>query len=227
VWGVDDGGVRERDLYGGIFLLAVGVSVVVLVGWGTGLANELAGVGSFILTAVAAVPAIAAWRRDTESKRRNGSRTGNAGAVDVDALVNLGRMAKNQGRLDEAEQWFRKAADTGHTGAMVDLGLLLQMRGDLADAEEWFRKAADAGDDWGMQCLGGLLRNRGDIDDAEKWYRKSAGDGHTGAMVDLGLLLRDHRDDLDGAEEWLRKGADAGNGWGMHNLGRLLRDRED
>ncbi|CAM3464577.1 protein kinase domain-containing protein [Stackebrandtia soli] len=158
------------------------------------------------------------WRGDKSQQQSD-----KAEAIDIDTMVNLGSMAQKQGDLDEAEKWFRKAAEAGHTGAMVDLGLLVWER-DIDSAEGWFRKAADAGEKWAMFNLGILLRDRGDLDDAEEWYRKAADAGHTGAMHNLGLLLRD-RGDLDDAEEWLRRASDAGNTGAMQSLGRLLRDR--
>jgi TPR repeat protein len=44
--------------------------------------------------------------------------------------------------LNEAEQWFRKAASAGHHTAQFNLGLLLAGRGDVAEAEDWLQKAA-------------------------------------------------------------------------------------
>jgi len=49
-----------------------------------------------------------------------------------------------QGEPDQAEQWYRKAADAGNTNAMVNLGLLLRKRGQADLAEQWWRRAADA-----------------------------------------------------------------------------------
>lgn len=47
-------------------------------------------------------------------------------------------------RLEDAERWYRRAADGGDTGAMYNLGLLLRTSGRLDDAERWYRRAADA-----------------------------------------------------------------------------------
>jgi tetratricopeptide (TPR) repeat protein len=49
-----------------------------------------------------------------------------------------------QGRQDQAEQWYRKAADAGDADAMVNLGALLAERGEEDQAGQWYRKAADA-----------------------------------------------------------------------------------
>jgi tetratricopeptide (TPR) repeat protein len=49
-----------------------------------------------------------------------------------------------QGKQDQAEQWYRKAADAGDADAMVNLGALLAERGEEDQADQWYRKAADA-----------------------------------------------------------------------------------
>jgi tetratricopeptide (TPR) repeat protein len=54
-------------------------------------------------------------------------------------------LPKDQGKEDQAEQWYRRAADAGDTGAMVNLGVLLKDQGKGDEAEQWFRRAADAG----------------------------------------------------------------------------------
>jgi TPR repeat protein len=56
------------------------------------------------------------------------------------------RQAPSTAPLQEAEQWFRSAADAGSPRAQFDLGFLLAERGEVAEAEQWLRKAAAAGD---------------------------------------------------------------------------------
>jgi TPR repeat protein len=56
------------------------------------------------------------------------------------------RQAPSTAPLQEAEQWFRRAADAGSLRAQFDLGSLLAERGEVAEAEQWLRKAAEAGD---------------------------------------------------------------------------------
>jgi TPR repeat protein len=60
-------------------------------------------------------------------------------------MINLGFLLDERGDKTEAEQWYRKAADTGDTRAMTYLGFLLDERGDKTEAEQWYRKAADTG----------------------------------------------------------------------------------
>jgi hypothetical protein len=64
-------------------------------------------------------------------------------------MYNLGLLLQQRGGagdLAEAEDWYRRAADAGITGAMYDLGVLLERRGgdgDLAQAEQWWTRAAE------------------------------------------------------------------------------------
>ena len=61
----------------------------------------------------------------------------------------LGIIAQDRGRLDEAEDWYRKALaikeELGNRPGMAStyhrLGMTAQDRGRLDEAEDWFRKA--------------------------------------------------------------------------------------
>ncbi|GAA4922929.1 tetratricopeptide repeat protein [Stackebrandtia albiflava] len=149
--------MRERDLYGVMVLAVVGVSAFCVVGWGTRLANELAGVGAFVLAAITAAPVVAKWwggskpfassrgkpgiesDEEREKRYRRGIEAGDAWAMYL-----LGILRKQQGNLDEAERWIRKAADAGLVNAMLNLSVMAERRGDTAQAREWMRKAADS-----------------------------------------------------------------------------------
>jgi signal transduction histidine kinase len=56
------------------------------------------------------------------------------------------RQAPSTAPIQEAEQWFRRAAVAGSPRAQLNLGVLLAERGEIAEAEQWLRKAAAAGD---------------------------------------------------------------------------------
>ena len=84
-----------------------------------------------------------------------------SGPGHLDAMSNLGVLLDGQGKPDEAEEWWRKAADAGHLGAMSNLGALLAEQGKPEQAEEWWRKAADAEDTDAMSNLGGPARRPG------------------------------------------------------------------
>ena len=48
-----------------------------------------------------------------------------------------------QGKMDETEKWFLKAAEIGDTDAMNNLGLLYQNNGKLEEAEKYYLQAVE------------------------------------------------------------------------------------
>ena len=60
----------------------------------------------------------------------------------TDAMFNLG-VVLSERDLDQARQWYRRAAEAGNSDAMNNLGLLLE-HGDPAQARQWYRQAAQA-----------------------------------------------------------------------------------
>ena len=89
-----------------------------------------------------------------------------AEAGDGEAMTHLGVLLQRRGRSEEAEAWYRRAANAGHAEAggrevMTHLGVLLQRRGRLEEAEAWYRRAAKARDREAMTHLGVLLQRRG------------------------------------------------------------------
>ena len=149
-----------------------------------------------------------------------------AEAGDGEAMSHLGVLLQRRGRLEEAEAWYRRAANASHAEAggrevMTHLGVLLQRRGRLEEAEAWYRRAAKARDREAMTHLGVLLQRRGRPEEAEAWYRRAASAGHGEAMHRLGVLLQQWGR-LEEAETWYRRMAQAGDGRAMHDLGVLL-----
>ena len=101
----------------------------------------------------------------------------------------LGITAQDRGRLDEAEDWYRKALtineELGNRPGMAStyhqLGITAQDRGRLDEADDWYRKSLaineELGDRPGMAStyhqLGITAQDRGRLDEADDWYRKS------------------------------------------------------
>ncbi|MFE9012900.1 CHAT domain-containing tetratricopeptide repeat protein [Streptomyces cyaneofuscatus] len=140
----------------------------------------------------------------------------------------LGMVAQDRGRLDEAGDWCRKslaiheglrdgpgmAANYHHLGTMAEEG----WRWD--EAEEWHRKSLaikeGLGDGPGMAAsylqLGTVAKGRQRLDEAEDWYRKSLaiheglrdGRGMATSYHQLGMVAH-NRERLDDAEKWYRK----------------------
>jgi tetratricopeptide (TPR) repeat protein len=140
----------------------------------------------------------------------------------------LGMTAQDRGRLDEAEDWYRKSLtieeELGDRHGMAsthhELGNTAFAYGRLDEAEDWYRKSLtieeELGDRPNMAVtygqLGTTAKNRGRLDEAEDWYRKSLtifeelGDRPHMAVTyhQLGITAQD-RGWLDEAEDWYRK----------------------
>ncbi len=58
-----------------------------------------------------------------------------------------------RGQTEEAERWFRQAAEAGDRGAQSNLGVLLAAGGQTEEAERWLRRAADGGDPTAAEAL--------------------------------------------------------------------------
>jgi hypothetical protein len=127
---------------------------------------------------------------------------------------------------DEAEFWYRRAAEGGDVAAMVELGSVLRRRKEYDEAGRWYHQAADRGSIGALSNLGMLHHERGELDDAERWYRKAIDAGVRPALANLGALYQD-RKQLDEAESWYRQAADAGFAGGMERLAALLERRGD
>jgi uncharacterized protein len=55
-------------------------------------------------------------------------------------MFNLGVLLRKQGRVGEAEQWYRMAADAGDARAISNLGVLLKEQGRMDEAEQLRRQ---------------------------------------------------------------------------------------
>jgi tetratricopeptide (TPR) repeat protein len=140
----------------------------------------------------------------------------------------LGITAQTRGRLDEADDWYRKSLAikeelgnrTGMAGSYYQLGWTAQDRGRLDEAEDWYRKslaiAEELGDRVGVariyHQLGWTAHDRGRLDEADDWYRKSLaikeelGNRRTIAITYHALGgTAQRRGRLDEAEDWYRK----------------------
>jgi TPR repeat protein/DNA-binding XRE family transcriptional regulator len=139
------------------------------------------------------------------------------------AMFKLGRLLKKSGRTDEAEQWFRRAADYDHPGALFNLGRLFHESGQLDKAEAWFRRAAEAGHPDAMLSLWELVRASGRTEEAERWLRCAADTGHPNALFKFALLVQESGR-TEEAQHWLRLAADAGNRDALFRLGKMVQE---
>ncbi|WP_236791379.1 tetratricopeptide repeat protein [Amycolatopsis sp. GM8] len=145
-------------------------------------------------------------RPDVDALRRLAAEIG-----DGETALDLARNLWNQGDLDAAESWFRRAA-TGENGKVAEFGLavLLEQRGRAGDAEDWYRLSATHGLPEAMLNLGAALQERGEFDEAENWYYRALRAGHLQAEVNLGALHW-RRGNLDEGRAWYQRAADRGD----------------
>jgi len=115
------------------------------------------------------------------------------------ADYNLGVMALDAGRPQDAARWMQRAAERGFVTAMLGLGRLhdtgrLDARGrpDPAQALRWFLPAAEAGSVDAMVEVGtAYYLGRGAAQDraaAAHWYREAAKGGDIGAQYLIGAM---------------------------------------
>ncbi|MER6021899.1 tetratricopeptide repeat protein [Streptomyces anulatus] len=143
-------------------------------------------------------------------------------ATDTNDVATLGFHAHHVSPVI-AEDFYRQAADVGHTGAMINLAALLTRAGHTDEAEQFLRRAASTGHTDAMNNLGLLLDSVGRADEAKWFLRLAVGLGNVEAMNNLGVrLARTGR--VDEAEVLFRRAADAGHSGAMNCLGILLHE---
>ncbi|MEU8530065.1 MULTISPECIES: CHAT domain-containing tetratricopeptide repeat protein [Streptomyces] len=140
----------------------------------------------------------------------------------------LGVIAHQRGKLDEAEDWYRQSlaideelgSRSGAAGVYHQLGIVAQERGQLDEAEDWYRRSLTINEELGNRTnvatsyhqLGTVTHARGQLEEAENWYHqalgicKELGDrlGTARAYHQLGISAQE-RGQLDEAEDWYRQ----------------------
>ncbi|WP_258017896.1 hypothetical protein [Streptomyces noursei] len=146
-------------------------------------------------------------------------------------------LAESLGEGEEAERWFRRAAEAREPRSAGRLGRLLAGRGESRAAEPFLETAAEAGDAEAATLLGKLLRARarhwlavgeqggspeaahllgdllfgsGDKDGASASYRKAIAAGYAQVAASYAALLLWWRQGGE-AEIWIRRAVDAGD----------------
>ena len=135
-----------------------------------------------------------AWERLTKLKQQSGKYDANPD--DAAAMNKIAKYyEKGWGGLKQDEtaalEWYRKAADIGHTDAMNKIAEYYEqgkggLKADEAAALEWYHKLADEGYTVAMNKIAEYYRQgRGGLKEdtaaALEWYRKSADEGNAAA----------------------------------------------
>ena len=119
---------------------------------------------------------------------------------------------------EQAELWFRRAADAGYDFAQYALGKLLQSRQQIDEAVSWYEKAAAQGNSWAAYRLGKLYLEGKDIpkdvSKAVEYLTASAEQGNQYAQYALGKLYltgQDVKQDRERAWKYFCQSAEQGN----------------
>ena len=119
---------------------------------------------------------------------------------------------------NQAELWFRRAAEAGYDFAQYALGKLLQSRQQIDEAVSWYEKAAAQGNSWAAYRLGKLYLGGKDVPKdvprAVDYLTDSAEQGNQYAQYTLGKLYlagHDVQQDRGRAWQWFSQSASQGN----------------
>ena len=119
---------------------------------------------------------------------------------------------------EQAELWFRRAAEAGHDFSQYALGKLLQSQKQMEEAVSWYEKAAEQGNLWAAYRLGKLYLEGKDVSKnaarAVEYLTDAAQAGNQYAQYTLGKLYltgEDVTQDREQAYRWFWESASQGN----------------
>ena len=119
---------------------------------------------------------------------------------------------------EQAELWFRRAAEAGHDFSQYALGKLLQNQKKMEAAVFWYEKAAAQGNLWAAYRLGKLYLEGTDVPKdvakAVEYLSDAAQEGNQYAQYTLGKLYltgEDVAQDREQAYRWFWESASQGN----------------
>lgn len=119
---------------------------------------------------------------------------------------------------EQAELWFRRAAEAGHDFSQYALGKLLQSQKRMEEAVSWYEKAAAQGNSYAAYRLGKLYLEGTDVlknvAKAVEYLSDAAQEGNQYAQYTLGklyLIGEDVARDREQAYRWFWESASQGN----------------
>ena len=119
---------------------------------------------------------------------------------------------------EQAELWFRRAAEAAHDFSQYALGKLLQSQKRMEEAVSWYEKAAAQGNLWAAYRLGKLYLEGTDVlknvAKAVEYLTDAAQEGNQYAQYTLGklyLIGEDVARDREQAYRWFWESASQGN----------------
>ena len=134
---------------------------------------------------------------------------------------------------EQAELWFRRAAEAGHDFSQYALGKLLQSQKRMEEAVSWYERAAAQGNSYAAYRLGKLYLDGTDVPKniakAVEYLTDAAQEGNQYAQYTLGklyLLGRDVEQDREQARDWFTRSAAQGNAYAQFFLDRFDQFRD-
>ncbi len=119
---------------------------------------------------------------------------------------------------EQAELWFRRAAEASHDFSQYALGKLLQSQKRMEEAASWYEKAAAQGNPYAAYRLGKLYLDRKNVPKnaarAVEYLTNAAQEGNQYAQYTLGKLYltgQDVTQDREQAYRWFWESASQGN----------------
>lgn len=141
-----------------------------------------------------------------------------------------------QGKMGEAIELIRQAADAGDVEAMSFLGMSYEngrdVEADPVKAVEYYSKAATRGDAYAQWRLGVLIdteKTEGTAEQAVELFRKAADQGNADAMASLAVMYAAGKgigQDFGEARRHYELAARKGNARGLQGLGVLYLNGE-
>lgn len=133
---------------------------------------------------------------------------------------------------EQAELWFRRAAEAGHDFSQYALGKLLQSQKRMEEAVSWYEKAAAQGNLWASYRLGKLYLEGKDVSKnaarAVEYLTDAAQEGNQYAQYTLGKLYLTGEDvarDREQAYSWFWESASQGNEYAQFFLDHINDNR--
>ena len=133
---------------------------------------------------------------------------------------------------EQAELWFRRAAEAGHDFSQYDLGKLLQRQKRMEEAVSWYEKAAEQGNPYAAYRLGKLYLEGKDVPKdvakAVEYLSDAAQEGNQYAQYTLGNLYltgKDVTQDRKQAYRWFWESASQGNEYAQFFLDHINDNR--
>ncbi|WP_283134822.1 tetratricopeptide repeat protein [Rhizohabitans arisaemae] len=141
----------------------------------------------------------------------------------AETLIGEAGRLWQEGRYEEAEILFARAAALGNPRALMRAGLREFFR-DPDEAARLLRAAADTGSAEAMTLYAYQVLEEDQPNEAVGWYLKAAETGHAEAMHRLAVLLE--ADDPEAAVRWYREAVLRRWTPSMINLALLTKDRD-